>query len=219
MSTSTLAAGQSQEQQDHDPELDALLRKQGAVSVDEYFHLTTQTNRLIEFVDGQIEVLPMPASTHQAILKYLLYAFQVLVDQIGGEVLFAPLNLQISPGNVYRQLDLLLVRASDDPRQGEAYWTGADLVVEIVSPGPHDVKRDYDDKLRDYAATGINEYWIVDPQREIITVLRLTDTSYVEAGLFGRGDLAASALFADFTVSVDAVLDAGQRRPGASMQG
>ena len=63
-------------------------------------------------------------------------------------------------------------------------------------------------KRVEYADARIPEYWIVDPQTETITVLRLTDAGYVEHGVFKRGATASSALFPDFTVSVDAVLDA-----------
>jgi Uma2 family endonuclease len=61
---------------------------------------------------------------------------------------------------------------------------------------------------RDYAQAGIPEYWIVNPQTDTITVLRLEGTKYAEHGVFGRGAAATSALLANFEVDVDAVFDA-----------
>jgi len=52
------------------------------------------------------------------------------------------------------------------------------------------------------------EYWIVNLDTEIITVLQLDDDHYIEYGAFGRGESAASLLLAGFVVQVDAVLDA-----------
>jgi Uma2 family endonuclease len=49
----------------------------------------------------------------------------------------------------------------NDPRNQNAFWLGADLVVEIVSPD--DVERDIVIKRADYAEAGIPEYWIVNP--------------------------------------------------------
>ena len=70
-------------------------------------------------------------------------------------------------------------------------------------------ERDLVEKRGDYAEAGIPEYWIVNPETETITVLRLEDTTYVEYGVFGRGaEAAGSALLPGFTVSVDAVFDA-----------
>jgi Uma2 family endonuclease len=69
-------------------------------------------------------------------------------------------------------------------------------------------ERDLVEKRGDYAEAGIPEYWIVNPETETITVLRLEDTAYAEHGVFGRGAEAASALVPGFIVSVDAVFDA-----------
>lgn len=48
-----------------------LLPEQGSWSEADYLWLTNRTNRLIEYTDGYIEVLPMPTRTHQKILRYL----------------------------------------------------------------------------------------------------------------------------------------------------
>ncbi len=51
-------------------ELD-FLSLQGLWTEAQYLKLTDQTNHLIEFTDGVIEVLPMPAREHQKISAYL----------------------------------------------------------------------------------------------------------------------------------------------------
>ena len=47
------------------------------------------------------------------------------------------------------------------------------LVVEVVSPGKVNRDRDYRYKRSEYAARGISEYWIVDPQVNKVTILIL----------------------------------------------
>lgn len=187
------------------PEIAALLPEQGAWSEHDYLWLTDGTNRLVEFTDGFIEVLPMPTEKHQAISLTLLLAFLDLMRRTNGKVYYSPLRIRVGPRR-FREPDLLLLQSADDPRRADRYWSGADLVVEIVSPD--NPERDHVTKRADYAAAEILEYWIVDPQRETITVLRLVDKSYAEHGVFGRGAIATSALFSDFEVAVDAVLDA-----------
>ena len=147
----------------------------------------------------------MPTDQHQTILLYLYQLFAALVQPIGGKVLVAALRLRLKTGK-FREPDLLLLLAADDPRRGNAYWTGADLVLEVVSPD--DPSRDLVKKRREYAQAGIPEYWIVNPQTETIAVLRLEGTKYMEHGEFGRGAAATSALLVGFVVSVDAVFDA-----------
>jgi Uma2 family endonuclease len=178
---------------------------QGHWSEEQYLLLSNQTNRLIEYTDGVIEVLPMPTDKHQVILEFLFLALRAVVRTIGGKVLFAPLRLQVRPGK-YREPDILLVRDANDPRRQNEYWRGADLVVEIVSPDRPD--RDIAEKPIDYAEGGVPEYWIVNPLNDTITVLVLEGDTYAEHGVFQRGDEATSTTLAGFAVSVDAVFDA-----------
>jgi Uma2 family endonuclease len=188
---------------DDETEID-LEALQGLWSVEQYLKLTNQTNRLIEFTDGVIEVLPMPTKYHQAVSRILFLALIAVMQRIGGDVFYAPLRVEVRPGK-FREPDLLLVLDKDDPRAQDEYWTGADLVMEIVSPDKP--KRDTEEKPIDYAEAGIPEYWIVNPLKSTITVLVLAGEEYSEHGVFKRGERATSTLLGDFSVSVDEVLD------------
>ncbi len=178
---------------------------QGLWSVEQYLALTNQTNRLIEYTDGLIEILPMPTDKHQAISLFLLLSLLAFVRPRGGTVAYAPLRLAVRPGK-FREPDLLLLLEADDPRRQNEYWLGADLVAEIVSPDRP--KRDTEEKPLDYAEATIPEYWIVNPLTETVTVLVFRDDAYVEHGLFRRGQQAVSKLLEGFSVAVDSLLDA-----------
>jgi Uma2 family endonuclease len=182
-----------------------ILPCQGEWGEEEYLVFTDCTNRLVEFTDGFLEPLPMPTDRHQSILKCLFLLFHFFIDPRGGKVQFAPLRLRIRPGK-FREPDLLLLLLAKDPRRQNRFWTGADLALEIVSP--EKPERDLIDKRADYAEAQVPEYWIVNPQTETITVLRLQDTAYLEAGQYQRGQAAASILLPGFAVDVTAVFDA-----------
>jgi Uma2 family endonuclease len=51
-------------------------------------------------------------------------------------------------------------------------------VIEVVSPGVTNRSRDYRHKLTEYAARGIPEYWIVDPETQQILVCEWIDGRY-----------------------------------------
>jgi Uma2 family endonuclease len=178
---------------------------QGLWTEEQYLRLTDQTNHFVEFTEGYIEVLPMPTRKHQAISRFLFLALLAYVQRLGGTVFYAPLRVRVAPGR-FREPGLVLLLDVNDPRNQNAFWLGADLVVEIVSPDH--VERDTVMKRTDYAAAGIPEYWIVNPAEETITVLKLADSAYVAHGVFRRGDMATSVLLQGFTVSVDAICDA-----------
>lgn len=201
MNTSTVRP--TQEQID-DLVLDSL-PSQGQWNEEDYLWLTDHSNRLVEFTDGYLELLPMPTDRHQTLLSALYDLFRDHTRRHGGRVLFAPLRLRIRERK-YREPDLLMVRDSQDPRRQNRYWTGADLVVEVVSPDKPE--RDLVEKRQDYAEAGVPEYWIVDPEEETITVLELREAGYAERGRFARGTRAGSILLDGFAVSVDEVFDA-----------
>jgi Uma2 family endonuclease len=181
-------------------------------SWDEWDYLSLDTNHLVEFTDGSIRVLPMPRPAHQRIVKYLVRALEAHVgDSDLGEVFFAPMPVRLRKGK-YREPDVILVLAEHADRVREDYCDGADLVIEVVSPDPGSRARDWVEKRRDYAAAGIREYWIVDPQEKTIVVLTLRGKRYVVRGQFSPGQLTASALLPRLSVDVRAVLTAAGRR-------
>ncbi len=63
------------------------------------------------------------------------------------------------------------------------------LIVEVVSPGSEKSEnyiRDYQDKRNQYAAIGIPEYWLVDPDRKWVMVGALTGGRYQFATFRGE---------------------------------
>lgn len=199
------AAGRSQEA--FNALLCDALPRQGCWTDEEYLWLTDRTRRLIEFTDGRLEELPMPTSTHQAILSFLNDLFKAHLAPKGGVVLFSALRLRIRGGK-FREPDLLLLRDRRDDRYQDRFWLGADLVLEVV--GPDRPERDLVEKRGDYAEAGVPEYWIVDPRTSTVTVLALEAGSYIEHGVFSRSEVATSATIPDFQADVAEVFDASE---------
>lgn len=178
---------------------------QGLWTEEQYLRLTENTNCLIEYADGYVEVLPMPTRKHQAISRYMFLALLGFVQPRGGTVFYAPLRVRVASGR-FREPDVVLLLDVHDARNQNAFWLGADLVVEIVSPD--DGERDTVVKRGDYAATGIPEYWIVNPMEATVTVRYLVDQVYTVHGVFHSGEMATSRFLPGFAVPVDAVLAA-----------
>lgn len=187
-------------------QLAELLPVQGEWSEEAYFWLTNHTNRLVEFSEGVIEVLPRPTPKHQRIVAFL-YGMMVafITSRSLGLLLFAPLRVYLRPGK-WREPDLVFLLTEHLDREGEQGFNGADLVVEVISPD--DPERDLVTKRQEYAEAGITEYWIVHPFTETITVLRLEQNSYVEHGIFRRGEEATSILLDGLTIDVAATFAA-----------
>jgi Uma2 family endonuclease len=81
------------------------------------------------------------------------------------------------------------------------------LVVEVVSPGQENEKRDYRYKRSEYGARGIAEYWIVDPERSQVVILTLVDGLYEEM-IFRGDDRILSQTFPTLELAAKQVLQA-----------
>ncbi|HZZ71135.1 MAG TPA: Uma2 family endonuclease [Pirellulales bacterium] len=187
-------------------EIARLFPAQGCWTEDEY--LALQTNQLIEFTDGRLEFLPMPTALHQLIAGFL---YRALIDFVKsrklGMVLMAAFKVKVGERK-FREPDVQFMFASNAARMRNEFWTGADLVMEIVSPDdPH---RDLVQKRAEYATAGIAEYWIVHPREATITILQLDGASYPDQPPIHEGQIAASALLPGFAVEVAAVFEEGR---------
>src|SRR5947199_10355350 len=79
-------------------------------------YLDLSTNRLVEYSDGRLEVLPMPTQAHQLIVRFLLRLLDAFVEERGlGVVLFAGLRVRLWPRK-YREPDVVFMRVDHADR-------------------------------------------------------------------------------------------------------
>ncbi|BCX03927.1 MAG: hypothetical protein KatS3mg053_1865 [Candidatus Roseilinea sp.] len=189
-----------------------LFPAQGEWTEEDYFALPDNTR--VELVEGRLERLPMPTTSHQRIVAFLFRLLLAFISRNypGAEALFASLPIRLGP-NTLREPDIVLMLPEHRQRIHEQYWEAPDMVIEVVSP--QNRATDIRDKRREYAQAGIPEYWIVDPQAKIVTVLKLVGEGYVIHGEYGRGDTAESALLEGFRVEVDDIWRAASGASGA----
>ncbi|MCI0681382.1 MAG: Uma2 family endonuclease [Gemmataceae bacterium] len=164
-----------------------------------------------EFVDGRLEVLPVPTDPHQLIMVYLWKCLDTFIALHAPGVALVSgtrVRLQLRGGIQFREPDVVYMSARNSARRRVEFWDGADLVMEVVSGSAADRKRDWVIKVKEYAAAGIPEYWIVDPQKKVIRVLALRGKSYRRHGDFKPGHRATSVHVPGFLVAVSDVFAA-----------
>jgi Uma2 family endonuclease len=185
---------------------EALWPLQGQWSERDFLRLAGQTHRRIELAGGCVKVLPMPTLKHQEINYWFVEQLKRFVTGAKlGRVVIAGYPLRLNAGG-FRMPDAIFVSAAKTDQMTDQFTPVADLVMEVVS---QDRNRDYVEKMKDYAASGIAEYWIVDDQEQQVIVFVLQDGAYVEHARAGRGQRAVSKLLGGFEVDVNGVLDAG----------
>jgi Uma2 family endonuclease len=76
------------------------------------------------------------------------------------------------------------------------------LVIEVVSPGELQKNRDYIAKRGQYQDCGIPEYWIIDPDAQTVSILKLTGKTYTEVGTFSGNERLLSPQFRELNLTV-----------------
>lgn len=192
---------------------------QGEWTFEDY--LAMEWDGRVEFVDGRLEFQSMTTFEHEDLVQFLFDQLRTYISRRQlGKVYTAPLTVQLN-SQLGRQPDVIFLRPERIVSRS-APAQGADLVMEVVSRDRRDRYRDYEIKRREYAAADIPEYWIVDPEQGVITVLTLPlngERSYQVHGEFRSGDVAASRLLEGFVVDVKACFAAGNPLEPGKEQG
>jgi Uma2 family endonuclease len=127
-----------------------------------------------EIIDGELFVTRAPDWRHQAVCGNIVTLLKLWSDQSGlGQAAINPGIIFSESDNVipdvvwasYERLEQLLDEAG--------HLTAApELVVEVLSPGKANERRDRDAKLKLYSVRGVLEYWIVNFQEQVVEVYR-----------------------------------------------
>jgi Uma2 family endonuclease len=144
----------------------------------------------------------MPTPLHQLLVDAFRDFLKAWLKQHSDtrRILTAPCPLRLRQG-LTREPDLFLVNRQQLTSTAKTP-TGADLTLEVLSPGAENRERDLIAKRHDYAEAGVVEYWIVDPDDRSVRVLILEDGVYREHGPFRGNTIAESRLLPEFQVNV-----------------
>ena len=184
------------------------------LTFEDYLAYEDDTDNRYELIDGELVTLPPESEPNNAIVSYLflvlvnsgipwrcikthLCEIQVPILREGDAANRYPDLVVLRPEHILLTATRLTITQTMPPPQ---------LVVEVVSPGRVGRDRDYISKRSQYAARSIPEYWIVDPQEQMITVLRLESDQYVEVGVFQGEQVLVSGTFPQLSLMAGQVL-------------
>jgi Uma2 family endonuclease len=122
-----------------------------------------------QLIQGNLVFIASPQDVHQMVLGNLHFLIkQYLKQERSGIVRFAPLDVELDKDNVF-QPDLLFIRNQRRGILTKRVKGAPDFVVEILSPGSSSHK-DRNDKKAVYGQHGVEEYWIIDPERQRLEI-------------------------------------------------
>ena len=145
----------------------------------EEFLALPETEPASELIDGIVVQKPVPTWDHGVIQRLLSFVLTLYLrahptGEAGSEI-----RCVFGPASAERPSvpDYIFIRAGRF-RRGDRHIYGApDLAVEILSPD--DRMTDVMDKLRFYLAHGVRLVWLIDPDRQTVTVMTPPDRAHI----------------------------------------
>jgi Uma2 family endonuclease len=119
--------------------------------------------------DGTVEILPEENMTHIQLRLDLAELLDVYLHATGWGHQLSRFLQRPAPALPVRQPDIMIVAHERlESILQSCFYGPADIVIEIVSSDS--VGNDYGSKFREYETGGVQEYWIIDPDRCIVDV-------------------------------------------------
>jgi len=139
-----------------------------------------------EWVRGKIIAMSPVNRRHQEITLWLASLLKLTLEEDDAGVVFTDVfPMRLEESRTGRCPDVLVVLKDNLNRVRQTNVAGpADLVIEVVSPDSFE--RDREAKYLEYEAAGVPEYWIVDPDREVVEQFRLKDGNYSPVAISER---------------------------------
>jgi Uma2 family endonuclease len=192
----------------------AMSRMVTHLTMEEYIAYDDGTDTRYELVDGELVEMPVESQINASIAKYLLFEF---AKHLPIALVAWNTEIEVSGRRAKCRLPDLIVHSEES----QAALVGAkratllrdmpppQLVVEIVSPGVDNRDRDYRYKRTEYAARGIAEYWIIDPEIQQITLCEWINGQY-EDTVYTGDTVISSKVLPGFNLTVTQILAFGQ---------
>jgi Uma2 family endonuclease len=163
-----------------------------------------------EIIDGELFELHADGNEHQETCMLA-----------GAELVFW--NRQTGLGSVFAGPGLIF--SDDDNTIPDVVWVsharraaleqaddklhgGPELVVEVLSPGAENARRDREVKLGLYGRRGVDEYWLLDPPARTVTVYRRTDGELALVAVLDTSATLTSPVLPGFAAPVSRLFPA-----------
>ncbi|QUI24277.1 type II toxin-antitoxin system Phd/YefM family antitoxin [Vallitalea pronyensis] len=168
------------------------------VSYEEFMEIYESTDSRLEFINGEIVILSSPSVFHQVISGNLYLQFRAYLKGKTCKVFYAPFDVHFRKEGFKEpdvmQPDLLIACDHDETtNEKDRYMGTPTLVVEILSPSTR--SKDMVDKLNTYMLSGVQEFWIVDPQKMLVMVYTFQDRTIKEFSSYKLEDTVQSMCF------------------------
>jgi Uma2 family endonuclease len=160
-----------------------------------------------ELVDGRLVEEEMATISHETVVSILNFLLRAWLGFGQGLVGGSNAKFKVDSRHGRRPDLYVYLPGTPLPRADATVVDVApDIMVEVVSPGRGDQRRDRIDKLTEHERFGVRFYWLVDPDLRSFEVLELgSEGRYVHALTATSGRLDSIPGCAGLVIDLDAV--------------
>ncbi len=169
-----------------------------------------------EIIDGELYVSKQPHKHHQLVCSRVWELLQIWSRQTGaGEAVIAPgvifaEDSDVAPDVTWVSQERLATAYQADGK----YHAAPDLMVEVLSPGSSNERRDREFKLWLYSRRGVLEYWIISWMELRLEIYRREEGQLQLHSTLYKNDTVRLPYLPGFTCSVSQFFDdILQKRP------
>lgn len=157
-----------------------------------------------EIIGGELFVSTTPHFNHQFLCGTLYRLIENWSVQTRlGRTVFAPGLIFADDDDVIPDVAWLSnERLAAALREDGKLHSAPDLIIEVLSPGSRNRRRDREAKLKLYSRRGVLEYWIVDWRTRSIEVYRRQNEQLDRIATWVTGDSLTSPLLPGFSARV-----------------
>ncbi|NEQ64827.1 MAG: Uma2 family endonuclease [Symploca sp. SIO2D2] len=163
------------------------------LTFEQYLEYDDGRDNRYELCDGELIEVPPECELNGWIAEWLRDEFVPFIKRRLVRVNSYELQVQGNPQNRYPDLVVLRQEHLELTKKRQTITLNMappQLVVEVVSPYKNqkdeNYQRDYVEKRQQYEQLGIPEYWIIDPQTRLVTVLLLVSGRYQATEFSGK---------------------------------
>jgi Uma2 family endonuclease len=158
------------------------------LTYEEWLQLPTVEDGRDEVVNGELRFMPPNHYPHAEIIRRLFLALSDHVDRNQVIILNSVFGLLISRDPLTcRSPDLAVYRRENIVINDGLYCSAPELIVEVISPS--ETKRRKEEKMRDYAAMGVAEAWLISPEAQSVEVHLLHQNKFSRTAILVDGEL------------------------------
>jgi Uma2 family endonuclease len=169
------------------------------------FYETMDEESKMEFINGETLFQSPSKLRHIKAIGLLLTLLRTFVDKYElGFVASEKALISLSRNDYEPDICFFNTDKAKNFTPTQMQFPAPDLVVEVLSESTE--KKDRTTKFADYAAHGISEYWIVDPNDEFIEQYFLQNEVY-QLHLKARDGIVQSFVLPNFQIPIRAAFD------------